>query len=510
MPTDSQLNQHLDEFRERFGLVADLEQASALLDWDQQTYMPEAAGAHRAHQMAAMAGAIFEKFTDRRMGELLEVLSGESERLTATDAAAVRVARRDFERYSRLPQKLVEDLSRLESEGHSLWLEARRHDDFSIFSPALTRMLELQREKADCIGFEDHPYDALHDEYEPGSTAARIRSVFVPLRDATTGLLERILGSGRSLDDSLLSRDYPEGNQEKFGREAAGQFGFDFSRGRLDQAAHPFATSFGNRDVRITTRYDRNFLSTAIFGIFHEAGHGMYEQGISDGFARTPLADSASLAVHESQSRMWENLIGRSDVYWQHAWPRLQALFPAAMTGVTRQEFHEAINVVKPSLIRVEADEVTYNLHIMIRFELELALLEGSLEPAGLPEAWNGLYEDYLGITPADDADGCLQDVHWSAGLIGYFPTYTLGNIMSVQLLDAHRSVNPGLDDQIRSGDFSGLLYWLRENVHVHGRSLTPDELLRRATGSELDAGPYISYLENKFGRLYGFLEDSE
>lgn len=506
MPSDNELNQYRAEFRQRFGLVVDLEQVSGLIDWDQQTGMPEAAGEHRAYQSAAMAGIIHEKFADdKRMGELLALLAGESDRLPADEATAVRVAMKDYERYSRLPRKLVEDLSRLESEGHGLWVEARRNDDFSLFEPALERMLELQREKAEHFGYGEHPYDALHDTYESGSTAAEISSVFGPLREATVDLLDRIRGSGRTLSDSLLFRDYPEDRQEKFGREAIAEFGFDFARGRLDRAEHPFATSFGNRDVRITTRYDRNFLSPAIFGMFHEAGHGMYEQGISDSYGRTPLGDSASLAVHESQSRMWENLIGRSMSYWEYAWPRLQALFPAALGDVTREQFHEAINVVKPSLIRVEADEVTYNLHIMIRFELELALLDGSLKPRDLPEAWNGLYRDYLGITPPNDAEGCLQDVHWSAGLIGYFPTYTLGNIMSVQLLEAHRSQNPQLDSQVSSGDFSRLHSWMLENVHRHGRTMEPRELLQNATGSPLDAAPYIRYLEQKYGQLYGF-----
>lgn len=511
MPSDNELEQHLDEFRERFGLIVDLEQVSGLIDWDQQTKMPEAAGEHRAHQSAALAGIIHEKFADdRRMGELLRTLDGERDRLPDQDARAVKVALKDYERYSKLPRKLVEDLSRLESEGHGLWVEARRKDDFSLFVPALERMLELQREKAEHFGYENHPYDALHDTYESGSTAAEVSSVFGPLREATTSLLDRIRASGRTLDDSVLFRDYPEDRQEKFGREAITEFGFDFSRGRLDRAEHPFATSFGNRDVRITTRYDRNFLNPAIFGMFHEAGHGMYEQGISDDYARTPLADSASLAVHESQSRMWENLIGRSMPYWQYAWPRLQALFPAALGSVSREQFYEAINVVRPSLIRVEADEVTYNLHIMIRFELELAMLDGSLTPRDLPDAWNGLYRDYLGITPKDDAEGCLQDVHWSAGLIGYFPTYTLGNIMSVQLLEAHEKENPQLDEQVARGDFSMLHGWMRENVHRHGRSMEPRELLEHATGSKLDAAPYIRYLEKKYGQLYGFREEEQ
>lgn len=508
MPSATGLQRKLDEFRERYGLLTDLEQAAAVLDWDQQTYMPEEGGEHRAQQLAALAGIIHETHTGAGMGELLDRLQEHAADLSADDAAALRVARRDFERESRLPRRLVEELSRSESEGQLQWQEARRRNDFSLFLPSLTRIISLVREKAEHIGFTEHPWDALHDGFEPGSDTRTVREVFGPLRQATVRLLERIRESGNVVDDAILYRDWPEDSQEAFARAEAERFGFDFRRGRLDRAVHPFATSFGNRDVRITTRYDRNFLSTAVFGIFHEAGHGMYEQGIADGLIRSPLGTSASLAVHESQSRLWENLIGRSETYWQYAWPKLQAAFPHTVAASDRDEFIRAINRVTPSLIRVEADEITYNLHIMIRFELELALLDGSLEPAGLPDAWNALYRDQLGITPQDDAEGCLQDVHWSAGLFGYFPTYALGNVMSVQLLEAHRAQNPELDSQTARGDFSRLATWLRDNVHSHGSRYLPQELLERATGRRLDPAPYIAYLDNKFSRIYGLSQE--
>ncbi len=499
------LRQYLHEFRERFGLVADLSQASSLLSWDQQTMMPAAANQHRAQQAASLAGLYHEKLTDPQNDGLLRRLEDNVDRLTAREAAEVRKSRRLYDRWTKLPARLVEDLSRNEAEGQQLWVQARQNNDFALFLPALEKSMELLKRKAGHLGYSDHPYDALHDEYEPGSTTAGIKAVFGPLRDATRDLLARIRNSGVEPDSSLLHRDWPEAGQEQFGREIAGRFGFDFSRGRLDRAVHPFATSIGNRDVRITTRYDRNFISTAIFGILHEAGHGIYEQGIADEFSRSALGGAASLAVHESQSRLWENLIGRSAEFWEFAWPRFSELFADTLAGASHQELHRAVNVVTPSLIRVEADEVTYNLHIMIRFELELALLEGSLAPADLPEAWNGLYRDYLGITPGSDTEGCLQDVHWSIGLLGYFPTYTLGNLMSVQLLDAHRRSNPGLDEQVRTGDFSQLFTWLRDKVHRHGSSLEPGELLLEATGRSLDAAPYVAYLQDKYGRLYGF-----
>lgn len=501
------LKEQLEAFRERSALLADLYGAAAVLGWDQQTYMPAAGNRHRANQAAALSRTAHEKLTDDAYGDTLARLTENAGRLSAEDRAALRLATRQRDKAVKLPVRLVADLAHAEAEGLATWQEARAGNDFALFLPAFEKMLGLQREKAEVLGYDGHPWDALHDDFEEGSTRTAVEKVFTPLREYTAGLLERMAASGHEPDDSVLEREYDERLQEQFGREVISQFGFDFLRGRLDRAAHPFATGFGHDDVRITTRYDRNFLATAIFGMFHEAGHGMYEQGIAAEYDRTPLGQAVSLAVHESQSRLWENLVGRSAPFWEFAWPRLSELFPDALNNVSRTEFHRAVNTVRPGLIRVEADEVTYNLHIMIRFELELALLDGSLEPAGLPEAWNSLYRDALGITPPGAADGCLQDVHWSLGLFGYFPTYTLGNIMSVQLLHAHEQQNPDLWDQVREGDFSRLADWLRENVHRHGSLYRPGELLEKATGSGLDAGPYLDYLEGKYGRLYGLSE---
>src|SRR5690625_11802 len=501
------LKEQLEAFRERSALLADLYGAAAVLGWDQQTYMPAAGNRHRANQAAALSRTAHEKLTDAAYGDTLARLTEQAGRLSAEDRAALRLATRQRDKAVKLPVRLVADLAHAEAEGLQIWQEARAGNDFAVFLPAFEKMLALQREKAEVLGYEDHPWDALHDDFEEGSTRTAVEAVFTPLREYTAGLLERMEASGHEPDDSVLERDYDERLQEQFGREVVSQFGFDFLRGRLDRAAHPFATGFGPDDVRITTRYDRNFLATAIFGMFHEAGHGIYEQGLDPDQARSPLGQAVSLAVHESQSRLWENLIGRSASFWEFAWPRLSELFPDALGSVSRTEFHRAVNTVRPGLIRVEADEVTYNLHIMIRFELELALLEGTLEPAGLPAAWNELYRERLGLDPSDDADGCLQDVHWSLGLFGYFPTYALGNLMSVQLLHAHERDNPGLWEQVRTGDFSRLLDWLNTNVHRHGSMFTPAELLRNATGSDLDAGPYTDYLENKYGRLYGLTE---
>ena len=510
MQRSEKLSQDLQEFRARYGLVADLKQVAGVLSWDQQTYMPARSAAARGQQTATLMSLLHTKLTDRDYGQLLERLQDNADGLTAVQAAEVREAKREYDLHTKLPASLVEELGRSQAEGQQIWVEARQNNDFSKYLPALQRTISLMRQQADHLGYEDHPYDALHDQYEPGSTAAQVKAVFGPLRDATTRLLDKIRNSSVRSSDSLLHGHWPAAAQEKFGSDIAARFGFDFSRGRLDPTVHPFAVGIGNSDVRITTRYDEKFVSSALFSILHEAGHGIYEQGIPDGLQRTAVGDSVSLAVHESQSRMWENLIGRSDVFWQYAWPQFSEHFPEALKGVDRAEFHRAINHVEPSLIRVEADEVTYNLHIMIRFELELALLEGSLDPSDLPQAWNGLYRDYLGITPENDSVGCLQDVHWSAGLVGYFPTYSLGNLMSVQLLDAHRAVNPELDSQILHGDFSQLLGWLRSNVHGHGSILSPDELVRAATGRSLEAAPYVSYLNRKYGELYGFTPEGD
>ncbi len=494
----------LAQLRERAGVIQDIAQAGAVLSWDQNTYMPEGAAEARGQQLATLEGLVHERLSDPAFGDLVADLERAGLEPESVDAAMVREAGEAVRRATKLPASLVEALSKQATRARAVWGRARARNDVAAFAPELERMVELKREQAEALGYRDHPYDALHDLFEPGSTAAAVRRVFEPLATATSALVNDIVACGWQPDDAPLRQDFDEAGQERFARDTVAAFGYDFSRGRLDRTVHPFATSFSKYDVRITTRFQPRFLNTALFGTLHEAGHGMYEQGIDDAFYRTPLESTASLGIHESQSRLWENLVGRSLPFWQGAYGRLQGLFPAQLGGVPLREFHAAINRVSPSLIRVEADEVTYNLHIMLRFELELALLEGSLTPAGLPEAWNDRMQTYLGITPPDDAHGCLQDVHWSVGLFGYFPTYALGNLMSVQLLEAARRALPALDDDLRAGSFTGLLGWLRENVHRHGSRYRPQELLQRATGQDLDAAPYLAYLHRKYGALYG------
>jgi carboxypeptidase Taq len=364
-------------------------------------------------------------------------------------------------------------------------------------------MVDYARRTADYLGFQEHPYDALLDLYEPEMTAREVEALFTRLREVTVPLVRAIAARGPVVED-VLRGDFPEDEQRAFGLMVAEAFGYDLRRGRLDTSAHPFASAFNVNDVRITTRYQRGFLPSAIFAIFHETGHALYEQGVDPALDRTPLARGASLGLHESQSRMWENLVGRSRPFWRHYYPLLQQRFPRPLGRVDVETFYRAVNLVRPSLIRVEADEVTYNLHIMLRFELEQALLEGALPVADLPEAWRGKMQAYLGVSPPTDADGVLQDIHWSQGSIGYFPTYTLGNVIAVQLYEAARRDHPAIPEEVGRGQFATLLGWMRRHVHRHGRKFLPREILQRATGSALTVEPYLAYLQRKFGEIYG------
>ncbi len=494
----------LQDLLEGAAVISDLSQAHAVLSWDENTYMPPGAAEARGQQMATLETVIHERLTDPALGELVEALEAAELPEGSVEAAMVRQARRDVDRATKLPVELVEALGKHVSRSRAVWARARQEQNFATFAPELERMVELKRQEAEALGYDEHPYDALHDLHEPGSTAARLRAVFEPLRRETVELVRAIRGSGREIDDAVLRQAYDEADQERFALDTVTAFGYDLEHGRLDRTVHPFATALGMHDVRITTRYQGHFLNAALFGTMHEAGHALYEQGIAGEYYRTPLESTVSLGVHESQSRMWENLVGRSHAFWEGAFPRLQRTFPGQLRGVALDDFYAAINRVEPSFIRVEADEVTYNLHVMLRFELELGLIGGDLAVRDLPAAWNDAMTDMLGLTPPNDALGVLQDVHWSIGLFGYFPTYALGNLMSVQLFEAATAAHPELPREIRAGRFATLLGWLRENVHRHGSRYLPDELLRRATGSELDAAPYLGYLRRKYGALYG------
>jgi len=482
-----------------------LESVTELLGWDEQTKMPARGAPLRADQSSLMAGLVHARQTDPRIGECLAELrdSPLADDPHSDEGATIRQLGREYEKNLRLPQELVEQLARMSVVGQQTWVEARRADDYGRFAPILEQIVALCREKADALGWEECRYDALLDEYEPEAKTSEVRQALEPLGDALVTLLEDVVGSGREPPASLLQREYPVTAQESLGLAAARLIGFDFGAGRLDVAAHPFCCGLGPGDCRITTRYDQSYWPTSFFGILHETGHGLYEQGLRQDQFGLPPGRFASLGIHESQSRLWENQVGRGRPFWQHFYPIAQQTFSAALGDVPFDDFYGAINRVRPSLIRVEADEVTYNLHILIRFELEQALINGELDVANLPEAWNQQYREKLGIGPTNDADGVLQDIHWSGGMIGYFSTYSLGNMYAAQIFDAIHSEIGDLDTQMGRGDFGELLRWLRAKVHAKGQCYNSQELVHEVTGRPATSEPLLNYLRGKIGPLY-------
>lgn len=498
----------LQELKQRLGTISDLNAAAALLSWDQRTYMPTAGAAGRAEQLATLQRLSHEFFTSDEIGKLLEELAPLADNdAESDDACLVRRTTRDYNKSRKLPPEFVADWARARTLANKAWEEARRTSNLQEFQPHLDKAFEFAKRSAEYLGYDEHPYDALLDQFEPGMTTAQVRTLFKELKEGTVPLLKSIVESGVEVDDSILHQPFDETKQEQFGVEVTERFGYDWTRGRQDRTTHPFAIGFHVDDVRITTRFYPDFLNAALFGTMHESGHAMYEQGVSRSLARTPLARGASLGVHESQSRMWENLVGRSRQFWSANYARLQELFPDQLGNVDLETFYRAINKVQPSFIRVEADELTYNLHIMLRFELETAMLEGSLKAADLEEAWNGQMQELLGITPPTPAKGILQDMHWSSGLIGYFPTYTIGNVLSVQLWECALRDHPSIPEDMARNEFGKLFQWMREHVHQHGRKFLPNELVKKATGQPLTATPYLNYLHTKFGKIYGLSE---
>ena len=496
----------LRELRE----VGLLTSVGALLSWDEQTHMPPRAAAHRADQAAMLATLRHARFTSPRVGDLLAQAEAELAPVEkAGDGGAavnVREVRRQYERARKLPRDLVDEMSRTEVLAQQAWAEARKKSDFPAFEPWLAKTIDLKRREADCVGYAatGDPYDALLDEYEPGETAAGVARVFESLRGPLVDLVGRIAGSPRKAPAEILRRHYPAAAQERLAREVAAAVGFDFSAGRLDVSVHPFCSDLGPGDVRITTRYREDDFGDAFFGVLHEAGHALYEQGLPPGHFGTPLGEAVSLGIHESQSRLWENFVGRGRAFCKWCLPKARAAFPEALAGVGEAEWHFAVNDVRPSFIRTEADEATYNLHVLLRFELERAMVRGELAARDVPGAWDEKTRQYLGLTPPDDARGCLQDIHWSGGLVGYFPTYTLGNLYAAQFFDAARRDLGGVDDAIAAGDFAPLLGWLRDKIHRHGKRYTARRLVRDVTGDDLGAEPLLRHLRAKASELYG------
>ncbi len=494
----------LSDLKTRLGRIEDLKSAAEVLAWDQETYMPPGGAEARAQQLSTLQTLAHEQFTDDATGTLLdraaEQLDGRGP--LDTEGGIVRATRREYERARRIPSSLVARMSEAVSRAKEAWKEAREADDFETFAPHLERIVELNVEKAEAIGYDAERYDALLDEYEPGMTTETVADTFETLRDDLVPIVDAI-AEAEPIDDSVLRRRYPQAAQKQFGETIMAEIGYDFERGRQDTSAHPFTTSFAIGDVRLTTRYDENYLPSALFSMLHEAGHGMYEQGIDPDLARTPAAEGASLGIHESQSRFIENMLGRSRAFWHYYFPRAQGAFPDALADTDVTTFYRAINRVEPSLIRVEADEVTYNLHVMLRFELERGLIRGDIAVDDLPALWNEKMDEYLGVVPETDANGVLQDVHWSLGALGYFPTYALGNLMSAQIWTAMQDDLPDVQTHIAHGQFDAVLDWLRTAIHRHGRKLEAPDLLQRVTGQSLSAAPWLDYVRNKFGPLY-------
>ena len=499
------MKEKMQALRERLHEVYDLERANAVLGWDQSTYMPDGGAAARARQTAIIGRIAHEKFTDPAIGQLLNSLRPYEESLphSDNDASLIRVARRHYERAVRVPAEFVARMNSHQAATYMVWAAARPENDFATVRPHLEKTLDLSRELADFFPGYEHPADPLIDFSDYGMKASAISEVFAELRDGLVPLVEKITSQAPA-DDRCLHRHFPEAGQLAFGKAVAERIGYDFKRGRLDKTHHPFTTSFSIGDVRITTRVDESDLGNCLFSTIHEAGHALYEQGIDRSFEGTPLADGTSSGVHESQSRLWENLVGRSRDFWEYHYPQLRAAFPGTLDDVSLDAFYRAINRVRRSLIRTEADEVTYNLHVMLRFDLEMRMLDGRLTVRELPEAWRERYTSDLGITPKDDKDGVMQDVHWYFGTIGgSFQGYTLGNIMGAQFFNAALKAHPEIPAEICAGQFGTLLNWLTKKIYRHGSKFTAAELLEKVTGSKLNVKPYLRYLKHKYGELY-------
>ncbi len=513
--TDVRVNEQADapagEFSRRSAELNDLLCILNVLTWDARTQMPSGGSEARAQQLATLSALARERLLDPAFGVAADEVIGNGE-ASEYGVRAARQALEAIDAMRRVPATLTRELALLRSEAQDAWAVAKAGNDFASFAPSLERMVALTRQLADALGYEGHPYDALLGTYEPGLTVATLLPLFARLREHHLPLLRAIQAQPEPRSD-FLTRHYPAHEQKAFSLAAARRFGYDLERGRLDQSAHPFEISFTRQDVRITTRFQEDFLPGALFGTLHETGHALYEQGVSSELSRTVLGSDllglyavggASYGAHESQSRLWENRVGRSAAYWERHYPELMQTFPEQLADVSVGEFLRAVNRVRPSLIRVEADELTYDLHIMLRVDLEMRLISGELSVQDLPEAWNARVRSDLGLDVPDDAHGVLQDIHWSAGMFGSFPTYTIGNVMASQFYDAAQAALPDLETQLERGDYAPLRGWLQQNIYQHGRTYTPHELLVRTTGEGLNPQPYLDYLTRKYSGLYG------
>lgn len=485
-----------------------LSQVTAILQWDQETYMPPLAVEGRSEQLALLEGIVHERFLSPEIGDLLDRLGSTSSNpqgdteLPEIERDFLRVFRKNYDRTILLPTDLVTEAARAEGLSQAAWVDARKNNEYSRFMPHLEKMIGYAKKKAEYWGFASHPYNGLLDIYEPGMTEESIDQVFTPLRERLSRLVQRIAEKKPPRND-FLNREYPEAIQARFGQSIMKDLSYDLNQGRLDISAHPFTTTLGPRDVRITTRYFPTNMLSGLFSIIHESGHALYEMGFDDTIRSSSLGDGASMGIHESQSRLWENVIGRSYAFWKGQYPVLQAYFPSQLKDVSLDEFYGAVNQVRPSLIRVDADEVTYSLHVILRFELERRLFSGALSVQDLPEAWNDQMQNILGLKPDSDANGVLQDVHWSMGSFGYFPSYALGNLYGLQFWETLGQAIPNVEVLIENRNYEPILGWLRSQIHVHGCRYEGGVLVEKVTGKQLSSEPFLQYLEHKYGQLY-------
>lgn len=493
----------LERMKQHLARVSDLHAATAVLGWDQHTYMPRGGLNPRIRQMSTLEEMAHELMSSPELSHWLEELEARRDQLPPIEQSLLRATRRDMDQATRLPAELVRRRSELTGLAMDCWMQAKPADDYRSFEPHLKNLVQLCRDEAEAYGYEDQPYDALLNLYEPGLPTARLQKVFGDLRDQLVPFCQQLFERRELVKDDFLYRTFPRDKQWDLGIRVLKAMDYNFDHGRQDESPHPFTTGFGIQDIRVTTKIIEDDFRAGFFGTMHEGGHALYEQNINLDLDRGPLAAGTSLGIHESQSRLWENLVGRSSAFWSHWFKPTKELFPQQLEGISFSDFHRGINRVKPSLIRIEADEVSYSLHIFIRFELELDLLSGKLDTKDLPEAWRAKCRDYLGIEPKTDREGCLQDMHWSDGTFGYFPTYALGNLYGVQFYNRARTELPELDEQLARGEMLPLKKWLSDHIYGHGRSLDPHELLLQVTGSELSVEPFMCYIRDKYSELY-------
>lgn len=490
------------EYKELAQKAADINYASAVLGWDQEVFMPEKGFEHRGRQLATLGSMAHDIVTSERYGNILTELSGRGD-LSVAEADNVRLSKEDYDKHSKVPAALVEKISMQVSKSYSVWIHARRENNYALYAPELDKMLALKKEEADFVGYKEHVYDAMLDDYEKGATVSMLNPIFDEVKEKLPALLDKIKAASQ-VDDSFLRRNYPRQGQWDFSIDVLRGMGYDFEAGRQDISEHPFTTSFSPQDVRVTTRVDENDFASLLWSSIHEGGHALYEQGLSSDYYGLPLGEAASLSIHESQSRLWENCVGRAMPFWKHFYPRLQQQFPSQLNDVSVDAFYKGMNKVQPSLIRTESDELTYHFHVMIRYEVEKALFENTVSVKDLSAFWNEQYQKYLGVSATNDKEGVLQDVHWAHGSFGYFPTYSLGSFYAAQFhKQAAKELN-GLEAQIANGEFANLLQWLRNGVHQYGRKYRSEELCNKLTGQGLSFAAFMEYATEKYTGIYG------